>query len=249
MSDEKRTSEPSKRLFIRTYHLLSNIIGPSYKLAAIDNLFTSFGADPSWRTKEGPLLWESDKKNRVRQWLEGINRYRPDLTYPIVLEVLNVLVRSDSTITAADRRLAANLIHDIEQALNLKPPPAPAVSADPRVVAAMGDLYAKGEYADAVRRALVALITAVQEKAGTPQYEGEDLMNKVFSPKNPILQYSSESAVQEGCMSLFKGAVAIVRNPLSHSVTINLDAAEANELLWFASFLFRTLDRTTKIGT
>jgi hypothetical protein len=73
-------------------------------------------------------------------------------------------------------------------------------------------------------------------------------MNKVFSPKNPILRYSEKSAEQEGCMNLFKGAVAIIRNPSSHSNEITIDVDEANELLWFASFLFRTLDRTSNIA-
>jgi uncharacterized protein (TIGR02391 family) len=242
-------SDPPTRstLFVKTCMLMGNVCGRSYKLAAIDELFETFGANPAWRTKSTRLMWEKEKQNRVRQWMEGIEKFRPDLTFSIAREVLYAFIQSDSTIQYNDRLLAQNMLQQIERFLNPQSATVPPASVDPRVMNAGGEAYQKGQFTDAVRRAFVALVTEVKNKSEITNYDGIELMNRVFSPNQPILQLSPDRAEQEGCLSLFKGAVAAIRNPPSHSNEIVYDLNEANELLWFASYLFRVLDQTSKV--
>ncbi len=191
--------------------------------------------------------FEGDKQHRVRLWMEGIQKFRPDLTFPVAHTVLKVLIESNPAIPAKERGIAVNLAKKIEVLLGVAPPPAPARQFDQRIVDVTRNLYLTGNYVDAVRRAYVELINEVKRKAETPPtLDGVALMNKVFSKDSPILKASGDSDQQEGCMNLFKGAVSMIRNPPSHSNQIKMDKDEADDLLWFATYLFRVLDNTTK---
>jgi uncharacterized protein (TIGR02391 family) len=243
--------EPSaKQLFASTFMVIPGLLPQKLTLAGIDDLFVQLGAEKTWLAKGGPRLWESDKQHRVRQWLEGIAKFRPDLIFPIAHGVLRVLLDSNPLIPAKDRQVAINLARKIEAHLGVAPPAPPAPPAhqfDQRIVNVAREAYVVGVYTEAVRRAYVELINEVKRKAETPpELDGVALMNSVFSKRNPVLRVSDDPDQQEGCMNLFKGAVSMIRNPPSHSNQVKLDKDEADELLWFATYLFRILDGTTK---
>jgi uncharacterized protein (TIGR02391 family) len=230
--------------------LIPHLLPYKLTLAGIDDLYIRLGAEKAWLGKGGPRLWEGDKQHRVRQWVEGINKYRPELTFPIALEVLKILVDSNPAIPAKERQVAINLAKKIEVRLGIMPPPTAAPPPrlfDQRVVNVARDAYVAGSYTEAVRRAYVELINEVKARAETPpDLDGVDLMNRVFSRGKHLLRVSDDPAQQEGYMNLFKGAVSVFRNPPSHSNKISIDQNEADDLLSFASYLFRVIDGSTR---
>ncbi len=69
-------------------------------------------------------------------------------------------------------------------------------------------------------------------------------MTTTFSKHNAVLKLSEEPEEQEGFMHLYLGAIKALRNKYSHDVDAKPESeAEAAEWLYFASALFRLLDR------
>ena len=105
-------------------------------------------------------------------------------------------------------------------------------------------LFADGHYAIAVERAYVYLNNLVKDKAGLVDEDGVALMNRTFSPKNPILKLSSLSSTSEideqrGYMQILTGVMLGIRNPRVHEHEINDTPQEALEMLGFANHLAR----------
>jgi uncharacterized protein (TIGR02391 family) len=245
MSEKQQTVN---QLYVTATMFIPDVLPQKLTLAGIDDLFMRLGAEKAWLDKGHPRLWEGSKQQRVREWFEGITKFRPDLSFPIALNVLKVMADSNPALPAKERRLAIELAQKIERLLGLAPPPTPPHTFDHRIVAVARDAYAAGNYTDAVRRAYVEVINEVKKKAETPPgLDGVKLMNKAFSEKTSILKVSDDPAQQEGCMNLFKGAVSMIRNPPSHSNQVKLDKNEADELLWFATYLLRILDDSTML--
>lgn len=71
---------------------------------------------------------------------------------------------------------------------------------------------------------------------------GVDLISKAMSPKSPKLVFSDVSAEKEAAHSLYRGAVGIFKNPLSHRFIDINDPVKTFEVLSFASHLMRMLD-------
>lgn len=79
---------------------------------------------------------------------------------------------------------------------------------------------------------------------------GTELMQLVFSPKNPILKYNeqtndSEKSQQQGMMYLFSGAMLALRNPRAHGL-VDDHPQRAIEYLSFISMLAKSLDDTKR---
>jgi uncharacterized protein (TIGR02391 family) len=111
-------------------------------------------------------------------------------------------------------------------------------------------LYEDKHYSQAVEEAFKRVIQEVKrivkEKVGQ-EYDGDDLVNRAFSPQNPIikfnqLQTTQDTDEQKGMMFLFKGMVAI-RNRKAHTNAILDDPVRATEYLSLASLLMRLLDQ------
>ena len=105
-------------------------------------------------------------------------------------------------------------------------------------------LFADGHYAIAVERAYIYLNNLVKDRAGLGDEDGVALMNRTFSPKNPILQLSSLSSRSErdeqlGYMQILTGVILGIRNPRSYEDEINDTPQEALEMLGFANHLAR----------
>lgn len=158
------------------------------------------------------------------------------------------------------RRLYAQLqamLEVLEERLVAKPT-SPAARArrafdgldlHPEISRAVTKLYQDGHYANAIEDAVKALNAFVRYRSGESA-DGMALMERVFSPTNPILRFNpladqSDRDEQKGFMMMFSGAVAGLRNPRAHKLM--QDAPEsALEFIAFVSLLAKLVDRAAK---
>lgn len=112
----------------------------------------------------------------------------------------------------------------------------------PLVIKASARLYNDGHYRNAILDAFIVLIDQIKIKSGRQDLDGVQLIDHVFSPKNPILIVSNDMDEQLGFAWLFKGAVMGIRNPKAHKYVEQMDPQRALEWLAFASVLCRVLD-------
>jgi len=76
-------------------------------------------------------------------------------------------------------------------------------------------------------------------------------MERVFSPKSPILAFNdladeSDRDEQKGFMMMLSGAVAGLRNPRAHKL-IKDDPEQALEFIAFISLLAKLVDKAKKL--
>jgi uncharacterized protein (TIGR02391 family) len=105
-------------------------------------------------------------------------------------------------------------------------------------------LYANAHYAEAVEGAFKCLNNLVKRKSRLVDDDGEALMEKAFSEKNPVLalnrlKTSSDRNEQVGYMLLFRGAMRGIRNPRAHEHLLTDDPQPALELIILAQHLMR----------
>jgi uncharacterized protein (TIGR02391 family) len=112
----------------------------------------------------------------------------------------------------------------------------------PAVVKVASKLYDGGHHRQAVLDTYIALVQHVKELSGRIDLDNTQLMQTVFSPKNPVIILSDDPDEQMGYMWMFTGAVMGVRNPRAHRIDTLSSAQETQEWLAFASVLFRLLD-------
>jgi uncharacterized protein (TIGR02391 family) len=124
-----------------------------------------------------------------------------------------------------------------------------ALALHPEVARAASDRYRSGHYADAVEASVKALNNLVRLRSDEA-LDGISLMQKVFSPRSPILQFNelanqSDQDEQLGFMQMFSGAVSGLRNPRAHGF-IQDDPERAREFIAFVSLLAKLLDGARK---
>lgn len=115
----------------------------------------------------------------------------------------------------------------------------------PEIARAASGLYADGHFANAVEAAVKALNGLVRLRGGV-ELDGTALMEKTFSPSNPVLKFNamedqSDRDEQKGFMYMFSGAVSGLRNPRAHGF-IEDDPERALEFIAFVSLLAKLLD-------
>jgi uncharacterized protein (TIGR02391 family) len=120
----------------------------------------------------------------------------------------------------------------------------------PEIARAASELYRDGHYANAIEDAVKALNDLVRMRSGEV-LDGTTLMQKAFSPNNPILRFNSladqsDKDEQLGFMMMFTGAVAGLRNPRAHKL-IKDDPERALEFIAFVSLLAKLLDGAEKV--
>jgi uncharacterized protein (TIGR02391 family) len=120
----------------------------------------------------------------------------------------------------------------------------------PEIERAATSLFENGHYANAVEDACKALNIFVKLRSGRDDLDGTELMQNIFSPKNPILKFNelqteSEKSEQQGMMFLFAGAMLALRNPRAHDLIID-DPEQALEQISFISFLAKSIERTKR---
>ncbi len=157
--------------------------------------------------------------------------------------------RSNQRMTVED----ANAI--IRKLLSLRKTTAPSfVSTEdlfhPAIVRVAESRMKSGHYADAVEGAFKELNNSVKAKVWSRlnnELDGQKLMQRVFSPDNPVLLVAGDidtqtnKDTQQGYMMMFSGAMSAIRNPKAHeNMTISKD--DAFRKLMFASMLMYKLD-------
>lgn len=115
----------------------------------------------------------------------------------------------------------------------------------PEIANRASKLFQDGHYATAVEHAVKALNALVRLRSGE-ETDGANLMEKVFSPKTPVLKFNalanqSEIDEQKGYQQMFAGAVSGLRNPRAHQFMVD-KPERALEFIAFVSLLAKLLD-------
>lgn len=122
------------------------------------------------------------------------------------------------------------------------------VALHPKVLERCKELYEAGKYDEAILNGYklieVTLRGASHEK---PHLLGTDLATFILNPANPILRFSDRHAEQEAAHALYRGAIGLFKNPLSHRFLDIDDRQRAFELLTLASLLLRLIDEMTTV--
>ena len=121
----------------------------------------------------------------------------------------------------------------------------------PEINQAVSRLFKDGHYASAVEDACKVLDGLVKIRSGKHEISGTELMQKVFSPNNPILKFNdllseTDKSEQRGMMFLYSGAMLALRNPRAHEV-IEDDPEKALEYIAFLSLLAKSLDTAKRV--
>jgi uncharacterized protein (TIGR02391 family) len=120
----------------------------------------------------------------------------------------------------------------------------------PQIADACIDLFKGSHYANAIEDACKVLDLLVKMKSKRSEPSGTELMQLVFSPKEPLLKFNdqqdeSERSEQRGMMFLYAGAMLAFRNPRAHGI-LSDDPVVALEIIGFVNFLAKALDRTKR---
>lgn len=123
----------------------------------------------------------------------------------------------------------------------------------PRIIKSSMGLYMNRHYSNAAEDAFIEINDRAKElyihftgnSIDVP--DGVDLMNKLFSEKNPIVKLiaaDNNMSVNEqrGFYFLLSGAMSALRNPKAHSNNIVITAEESARRIMFASMLMYKLD-------
>ncbi len=123
--------------------------------------------------------------------------------------------------------------------------PLDALVRDEELRRRCGDLLrAERDYDRVVREACVVLEHRVRERAGKGKdLVGADLMQTVFSPKNPLLRLSDMEEEQRGAMFLYAGVMKFYRNSAGHNIIGTVGELDALQVVGFVDALLGLLEK------
>lgn len=167
--------------------------------------------------------------------------WKPDMEERIA----KAIKRLNSAMTILKERLA----HSGDTAASTVITAYKGLDLHPEIARSASRLYRDEHYANAVEAAVKGLNSLVRLKSGL-DLDGTTLMERAFSPSNPILKFNdlsdqSDRDEQKGYMIMFSGAVAGLRNPRAHRFMQD-DPERALEFIAFVSLLAKLLDEATK---
>jgi uncharacterized protein (TIGR02391 family) len=204
--------------------------------ATMDDVFgagtadaADFQIDPEWFW----ILYSTEAYQHVEDFSRGLNRAR-------------------AIVGDAIKRLKEK-VSDVEEDAEAKALKAyEGLELHPEISRAAGGLYRSGHYSNAVLDAIKALNAFVRLRSGIEDRDGTELMEYVFSIKNPILAFNelkdeSDRNEQKGFMMMFSGAVAGLRNPRAHRL-VQDDAERALEFIAYVSLLAKLLEEAKKVS-
>jgi len=126
----------------------------------------------------------------------------------------------------------------------------PRENLDESLLRKVYPLFIKGDYDTAIFQAYKEVEVRVRTKAGLPDSSyGVDLMRTAFNEKNGILA-DMEAVISErqAMRDLFVGSIGLFKNPSSHRELNYNEPSEVAELILFANYLLRLVERC-KVNT
>ncbi len=121
----------------------------------------------------------------------------------------------------------------------------------PKIISVSKNRFIDGYYAEAAENAFKEINSRVKKiyhiiDPTSPIPDGKDVMNKVFTPNNPMLELCDRSTdsganVQLGFKEMFSGAMSALRNPKTHE-NIVLTREDSMRQIIFASMLMYKID-------
>ena len=109
--------------------------------------------------------------------------------------------------------------------------------------------FMRGEFAEAVFKAMRAVEIAVREAGDfEPRDIGTSLMRKAFGKTGPLRDSKADPAEADALEHLFAGTIGSYKNPHSHRNVPMNDAVEAIEIVMLASHLLRIVDSRRPVG-
>ena len=113
----------------------------------------------------------------------------------------------------------------------------------PKILERCQTLFDSEHYDDAIFAAMKTVEDELRSRTSLkPTDIGSDLITKIFKSDPPLLVYSQVNAEQEAAYFLFRGAIGVFKNPLSHRFLETTDPNKTFECLALASLLLRMLD-------
>lgn len=121
----------------------------------------------------------------------------------------------------------------------------------PMIISVSKNQFIDGYYAEAAENAFKEINSRVKKiyhilDPASAIPDGKDVMNKVFTPNNPMLELCDRSTdsgqnIQLGFKEMFSGSMSALRNPKAHE-NIQLTSDDAMRQIIFASMLMYKID-------
>jgi len=119
----------------------------------------------------------------------------------------------------------------------------------PKIIKVSKNRFESKHFADSVEAAfkeINKIVKSIVKQRTNKEFDGSDLMNRAFSPKNPIivlddLSTQSGQDAQKGYMQIFSGSMTGIRNPKTHD-NVTIDSLKAIHFLFLASLLMFKID-------
>ena len=119
------------------------------------------------------------------------------------------------------------------------------------IISVSKNQFIDGYYAEAAENAFKEINSRVKKiyhiiDSTSSIPDGKDVMNKVFTPNNPMLELCDRSTdsgqnIQLGFKEMFSGSMSALRNPKAHE-NIQLTPSDAMRQIIFASMLMYKID-------
>ncbi len=117
------------------------------------------------------------------------------------------------------------------------------VDLHPSIARRVRTQFLLGEYELAALAAMRQVEIRVRELAGAqPGDIGVNLMTQAFKEGGPLRDPIAEKGEAEATMALFRGAIGVFKNPVSHRQVDYADPTLASEVVLLADLLLRILD-------
>ena len=118
------------------------------------------------------------------------------------------------------------------------------IVTEPEIKSVSSDLFVSGHYNLSVAEAFKAVDKFIADRVPSIQQTGVTLMDQVFTPTAPHLQWTAMETVsqineQKGYHRLYSGAMLGIRNPTTHEFGWVDEPELALELVVFAQHLLR----------
>lgn len=124
--------------------------------------------------------------------------------------------------------------------------PATQYNLHSKIAARCESHFLAGNYDDAIFNAMKAVEEELRQRIkADPSHVGVILISKAFNTKTPMLLFpAGTEAEKEALYALFRGAIGMFKNPISHRFVGHHDPDKTYEILAFASLLMRIIEES-----